>query len=245
VGARRLGSREVLRYLLALGLPVAFLSVLAPAWLAPGLPALVANVFSDVRYMRTVEFHYATSIVPFLYLAAIHGAARVARVREPPSASVSSRSVFLPVRSRRISCSASCRFRTPTGSYRLAKGYRAQAVRTLTDAVERVPDDAVVSADYSLVPHLTHRQRVYMFPNPFRTENWAFANDEPHDAAAIQYVIVRKQIIREKGQHVIDSLLDAGLFVRELGTDDVSIYRRVATLRDVRERRVWRLERRR
>jgi hypothetical protein len=31
-----------------------------------------------------------------------------------------------------------------------------------------VPDDAVISVYHSLAPHLAHREKIYMFPNPFR-----------------------------------------------------------------------------
>jgi hypothetical protein len=32
-----------------------------------------------------------------------------------------------------------------------------------------VPDGAIVSAHHAITAHLTHRERVYMFPNPFST----------------------------------------------------------------------------
>jgi hypothetical protein len=33
---------------------------------------------------------------------------------------------------------------------------------------ELIPDDAVVSANYRLTPHLAYREEIYQFPVPFR-----------------------------------------------------------------------------
>jgi len=42
-------------------------------------------------------------------------------------------------------------------------------------AIDLVPKDAAVSAPYNLVPHLTHRSKVYEFPVPWCNINWGVA----------------------------------------------------------------------
>jgi len=39
---------------------------------------------------------------------------------------------------------------------------------TARELFELVPDDAVVSANYRLTPHLAYRHEIYQFPVPFR-----------------------------------------------------------------------------
>jgi hypothetical protein len=41
----------------------------------------------------------------------------------------------------------------------------AEAARRI---IEKVPEDAVLSAHHLVAPHLAHRPLIYMFPNPFR-----------------------------------------------------------------------------
>ena len=53
-----------------------------------------------------------------------------------------------------------------------------------------IPPDAVVSANYGFVPHLTHRITVYVFPTPFKVENWGVTGENPPDAGSVEYVVV-------------------------------------------------------
>lgn len=65
------------QFLLKLLLPVGFLSLLAPAALLVGLPALAYNLLSDVPSQNSIYFQYISPLIPFIFLAAIQGAARV------------------------------------------------------------------------------------------------------------------------------------------------------------------------
>jgi len=57
--------------------PVAFLSVLSPRWLLPVLAPVAINFLSAWPTATQVRSHYALFAVPFVFAAAIHGAARV------------------------------------------------------------------------------------------------------------------------------------------------------------------------
>jgi hypothetical protein len=56
-------------------------------------------------------------------------------------------------------------------------------------ALTLVPADAGVSATYSLVPHLTHREHVYEFPNPWVPTNWGPSNRRP-DPDTVDYLVL-------------------------------------------------------
>jgi hypothetical protein len=50
----------------------------------------------------------------------------------------------------------------------------------------------VIAADFTLAPHLAHRETVYMFPNPFADRYWATSGPSQRpDARAFEWVAVR------------------------------------------------------
>ncbi len=63
--------------LLKLLLPVGFLSLLSPAPLLVGLPALAYNLLSETPSQSSIYFQYLAPVVPFIFVAAIQGAGRV------------------------------------------------------------------------------------------------------------------------------------------------------------------------
>ena len=48
----------------------------------------------------------------------------------------------------------------------------SEEVQNKKRAISLIPKEAKVSASYSLVPHLSHRKEIYMFPNPFKENLW-------------------------------------------------------------------------
>jgi hypothetical protein len=58
------------------------------------------------------------------------------------------------------------------------------------EAIRLVPSAAGVAATYNLVPHLTHRTRIYEFPNPWVITNWGVRGERPPDERAVDYLVV-------------------------------------------------------
>jgi uncharacterized membrane protein len=54
-----------------------FLPLLAPEWLLPALPSLAVNLLSTDPLLYSGVYHYNAAIIPFIMLAAIHGARRL------------------------------------------------------------------------------------------------------------------------------------------------------------------------
>jgi hypothetical protein len=63
--------------LLKLLLPLGFLSLLSPAPLLVGLPALAYNMLSETPSQSSIYFQYLAPVVPFIIIAAIQGASRI------------------------------------------------------------------------------------------------------------------------------------------------------------------------
>lgn len=77
--AAYLVSGDRLLYPVALLSTVGLVALASPRWLAGLLPIVGINLLSDFAGVRNVSSHYATTTVPFLVAAAIHGAARLGR----------------------------------------------------------------------------------------------------------------------------------------------------------------------
>ncbi len=147
-------------------LPLGGLPLLGAEMILPALPDIALNTFSAFAPARTLDYHYAVMIAPFLILATAWGADRLARrlasridskivIGIAGTWMLASMAVyhlhhyqtFLPLSDRYASTFAF----TP----RHAAGLEIAA---------QIPADAVVSAQFNLVPHISQRPRAHIFP---------------------------------------------------------------------------------
>jgi uncharacterized membrane protein len=142
-----------------------FLALLAPAELLLAAPALAINGLSDSAWQHGGGAHYSAEAVPAVLVAAIAGAARLAgwlapRLRRPtPAVALAVALVALALAAgearREGILPPAARFAWP------APSGRAERLQAL---LERIPPDAPVSAQSNLFPHLSRRERAYVFP---------------------------------------------------------------------------------
>jgi uncharacterized membrane protein len=147
------------RYLLALVLPLAALSLAAPLALVIAAPEIALNLLSSVTTQTSVEQHYAAGATPGLIVAAIFGAARLSRGR--------------PDRARllgAVAVAAAIVANVHLGALPVWAGRPAAlvAVSSHDDAARRVlgkvPRGVPVSATNTLGAHLSDRRRILSFP---------------------------------------------------------------------------------
>jgi len=161
------------RYVLALLLPLALLSLLAPLLAAGALPELLLNLLSSRTAQHEITYHYASVIVPFLVAAAILGLARLRRMNRPRwLAEITDRPALVGAALVVWMVLAGIHL----GPLPIWKGLpQASALRTdeytvdahaaaLSAAVALIPDDAVVSAGNRVGGHLSARRRILTFP---------------------------------------------------------------------------------
>lgn len=147
---------ERLTALLALLWPIGFLFLLAPGLAALALPFLGYLLASKSDSMAQITAWYPAIILPSLYWAAAVGLSRLkGRWRTAAAVVLLSSAVggyvaLSDVRPGRWG---------KTGRFAVdAHHRRVEAV------LRRVPQDATVAAQDSLVPHLSHREEIYLFP---------------------------------------------------------------------------------
>jgi len=159
-------------YLVQMTAPFAWLFARLPDVALISAVVLFTNVLSTYWYQYQIDYHYSLIAVPALALGTVHaiGAMRDRGIE------LRGRPVGVPVRSIAVGllgvsslCGAYLWAPMPWGRTTLFYGnpdnVYASSAREL---FEMIPDDAVVSANYRLTPHLAYREEIYQFPVPFR-----------------------------------------------------------------------------
>ena len=184
-------ERYHLLYLRILLAPVGYLPLLAPWILVLAVPSLAFNLFSSDPNQYLGVFHYSAEIVPVLIFATIEAIVVILwvlqwflnRIRErkeyqqeqPGEQSVAStRRLGLLLRPITLIILIGfvlfnvVRENYPYGSLPISRGFSWPQVTTHDTMAQRfidlIPSSASVSAQSSLVPHLSERNSIYLFP---------------------------------------------------------------------------------
>ncbi len=188
-------------YLWQMLVPFAGLSLLAPGVLAIAAGPLASNLLSTFYYQYDIHYHYGTLILPVLIMAAIFA---VAKAR-----SQAWRGALAGALLCTSLVAAHLWGPTPLSRSPAFIGDPGQpAAAHLERATDLVPDDAAVSAHYAYVPHVDHREQIYMFPTPWRATYWHLREKEGErlpEADDVDYVIVPTTLDPEP-QAVLDSI---------------------------------------
>jgi uncharacterized membrane protein len=93
---------------------------------------------------------------------------------------------------------------------------------------KQIPDNAVVSAYYSYVPHIGHRDRIYMWPVPWAASNWGLLNQEGENLGFgndIEYVMLPTQMAAND-QKIWDTIKSQ--FEVVASNTSATLYKRIA-----------------
>ena len=186
--------------------PVALLAILGAPGVLIALPQLAVNVASGHAGLHDIRYHYSAVVVAGIFIGVVqaihHLAGRRSWLRHVLCAGVLGAAV-----ATNIAWSPS-----PIGAEydngTWAKASPAHA--RLEHAVKLVPDGAGVSATYYLVPHLTQRERIYEWPNPWDQVYWAVRGENPHPPSGVDYLVLDTRLIGQDYQALFDSLTAPG-----------------------------------
>jgi uncharacterized membrane protein len=240
----KLTGPESITYLLQIGATNLFVFLLAPLAIVPALPQIAANLLSDAGYMRNLEYHYHTSVVAFLYVGTVAALAsteriraRLAERRAPAAAILGGLLAIAPLAFVASAVATNLAWSRvpvtyPGVVFRYYEAYRKdpqfEKARSLLD---RIPPDAVVTADYTTLPHISHRRRIYMYPNPFEVNNWGVDGENMHNPDDVEYIVLRKVHSIRTVTPLVQQLLDEKAFERIAGDDQMALYRRIDAVR--------------
>lgn len=217
---RHLVSGERPLYLLQLLAPVGLMALLRPEIALLGTIPLLSNLVSTFWYQSQIEYHYAVQFVPILVIGAMYGISRMAEHLRTWLASV--------VLAASLMC---CFIWTPLPLMRTEMPRWSPshpAVAAAHEAINKVPADAVVSAYHTLTAHMARRERIYVFPVPYRRvlygPNVFAKGDRLEFANEVQYVILPREL---EGEVAIDWQNEQYFFDVVFGNDYWTVYERV------------------
>jgi uncharacterized membrane protein len=220
-GLLRPDNVEVVVALLA---PVLFLPLLAPRWLLPGIPLHTLYLLSDTEPARTVHFHYTLAINCFVFVALAMALGRSAGIR--PSGALLG--VLLVVVSLgNLHWGDASVFAAP---WRWTERDSLDHARLA--AARMVPEGVPVSASDSLLPMLSARRDVYLFPTPFERYDPGPVDPVPTEVRRreVRYLAVDTTLgplwDAEKAA-VLDRLAAGEGFVQVFDRLGVTVYQRV------------------
>jgi len=172
---------QLVEHLRSDGRPWYLVQMTAPfAWLFARLPdvALISalvmftNILSTFWYQYQIDYHYSLIAVPALAIGTVYAIGalrdRVVQIRGR-SLGVRTRPLALGGLAAATLLTAYLWAPMPWGRTPMFYGDTDNVYATTArELFELIPDDAVVSANYRLTPHLTYRHEIYQFPVPFR-----------------------------------------------------------------------------
>lgn len=207
-------------YLTQLLAPVAFSPFASIEVFLIALPALFSNLTSQQGYMDTIEYHYTATIIPFVFVSAILAIEKLS-LKKREGALVAALILLIALTSNYFwgPLPGSQKYRQ--GFFVSDNGGRASAQA----GIALIPENASVSAFYAFVPHLTHRERIYEFPNPYISRNWGIRDENPADTDSIDFIIVDYGKLPDDQRAVIDELRNTE-FSQIYNKDGVVVLRR-------------------
>jgi uncharacterized membrane protein len=194
------------RYYAELFLPVAGLALLAPVTLFLAVPTLLENIINNEGYAHDIRFQYTSFVAAGIFLAMVEG---IKSFRENRLRAVVGALCVVAVFSN-VAWSPS-----PLDSKQYDSGVWALVASTrvqeLNKMVHMIPSSAGVSASYTVVPHLSHRDQLYTFPNPWiRSYYGATSTEPPEYPAAIQYLVIDMTENSTTNTKLLDTLTKPG-----------------------------------
>ncbi len=168
--------------------PFAWLPLLSPGVLMIGVPQFLANTLADQTFFRDYRYHYASVLLVGLTAAAIATVKTFGNNRGR-RAVLMGLLVVCGVRTSVMWGLAPYSDYYDAGFWVHQPGPSDDARR---EAIAMIPDGASVSAIYNLLPHVSHRVKIFDYPNPWIPTNWGIAGENIDDPATVDYLLVER-----------------------------------------------------
>jgi uncharacterized membrane protein len=228
---RRVGEHEPVRYSRDLLAPYGMVPLLNPAPLLIGAPQAAINLLSELPFTREWRDNHHYQALPMVAMAIALVEAvgwldrrwtrRRGRSGRPERSSVGtigSQKVAGVVTAFVVATSFAATVAwgsLPPFATQFAHYWSSDddSARTAKDrVVELVGPTAPVSAHYLLVPHLTHREVVYSFPNPWRQVFYGVAGTELPDPRGVKVLAMDTTLLDDATRQLWDCIIGSGAF---------------------------------
>jgi len=189
--------------------PFAFLPLIALPTMLIAVPMLAVNALTSFPYARDYRYHYSALVFTGLMIATVEAVAILGR--RPGARRFLVGLVAATALATTVAWGPSpIGVKFHSGIWPLDADPRNGARRA---AVAMLAEGESVSAIYNLVPHVTRRDLVYDFPEPWKQVNWGIAGEGMHDPAGVRWLLVDRRLFNAYDQALVGRLLATGEFV--------------------------------
>lgn len=179
-----LGKKAQLHFMVLVSGGIAFL--LAPYYLIALIPIYLQKFLSSIPVVSGITLQYSIEFVPIISLAFIDFLLKIKRrwpkyltaiaLSVPSFMLLTYGALFLAVYSGKIHAPTSL-----DANFISKKHYTSQHdISEVYSGLDVIPDDAALSASSTLAPHVSFRDKIYLFPNVKDAEYIAILNDPDH-----------------------------------------------------------------
>ncbi len=210
----KLDEAQGLDYVRGIVGPFGYTGLAAPALLLLGAPQTLVNLLASQSFVYDLKYHYVALPITATTIASIEGTALLVAIVARRRRSWGRPALALLCAVVVVSAIGATRAKgyTELGE-RYSQGYWPADDDPRRPLYERalalVPDDVAVMATSRFLPHLTHRERIYFFPNPFQERYWGVSGENQHDPAVVRWIAVDR--LQFEDQVADGALLDAVL----------------------------------
>jgi uncharacterized membrane protein len=205
----RLQHNDALSYANRIQAPWAWLGLLSPITMLMAVPQFFINILTTAKFTFAIRYHYQAIPLVVSALAAVEGITW-ARTRHK----VFGQMAFVAL------LASSMITAVQWGGLPFAHSYNRWDWGTLQvqtagwqAAVDRIGNDSSgVAVMYQLVPHLTHRDVVYTYPNPWIRSNYLSSAGTNRSPEKVQWVVVIPNRLGPRELDLWHSLLSSGEF---------------------------------
>ncbi|RJQ26160.1 DUF2079 domain-containing protein [Candidatus Parcubacteria bacterium] len=153
---------DSLKYFSTLMVSTGFIQLFNPWYLIFAGPTLFINLLSGNQNMMSINFHYAATIIPFMYISSVYGAKFILTKCNKVNIKILTCYILF------FSLLSSWMFGVLPGSQHPSVevfNSRTANNKEIKRFLSQVPSDISVAATNNLGAHLTHREKIYTVPN--------------------------------------------------------------------------------
>src|SRR5438552_507383 len=206
--------------------PWALLPLLDLRTLVFAAPMIFVDVMSSFPYTRGYMFHYSAIVLVAVAVATVEAIAWISRRARLPS---STRNGLV-----NVVLVAALLSSIAWGPSPLSRQYHRGIWPLHADprtpvknaAISVLPSSASVSAAYDIVPHITHREKVYEFPVPWCNINWGVHGEHLDNPDNVQWLLLDRTLLGARDKSLLADLLSREFRIR-FDVSDIVVAQRV------------------
>lgn len=224
------------QYMHELFFPVGYISLLSPETMMLSASFFI-NIISDWDYAHYIRYHYTSTVIVFVYISLIFALSRIESIitwtcrgiAKKVSAFVIYGLSLLAVILILISNTQFSHQDTNLENmdhiiFDLTHpNYKNDRHHDIHILMDQIPRNASVTTTHHFLAYLSHREEIFMFPNPFEESYYGYGLEQPL-GVEIDYLLIERCIAGNR-QYIIDDLVASGQYTLIDKSRGVELYK--------------------